>query len=402
MVDYFSRSADLVVRYQGGDNAGHTVSNEFGTFKLHTVPCGVFKKGCVSLLGTGMVVNPDVLIEELDELKKKGVDISGVRISAKATVLLPYHIDLDSLFERGRGGVGSTKRGIAFAYADRARRSALRFEDLKDLKYCRERLDAVLDGINAELDARGGKQYLKSDLLEDIMYWQKTLGQRVVEPVGFVNDFINKGKNVIFEGQLGVMKDIDLGIYPFVTSSNPLAAYAAVSGGFPVSKITHITGVAKAFSSAVGKGPFPTEDADAAALRGTGEHIDDEFGARTGRPRRLGWLDLPVLRYAATVNGFTEIVLCKIDKFDTFGEIKVCTGYKLDGKEIDSMPSPRELARVEPVYKTVKGWKKDTSKIKKIADLPKEAKAYLKLVEDYTGVPVKYVGVGPGRDNVAD
>lgn len=402
MVDYFAKSADLVARYQGGDNAGHTVSNEYGTFKLHNVPCGVFKVGCVSLLGTGMVINPDVLIEELDELLKNGVDISNIKISGKAVVLMPYHVDFDSLFEKGRGGVGSTKRGIAFAYSDKARRQAIRFEDLKDLPYCRERLDAVLDTVNAELEILGGKQYLRSDLLNDIMYWQKILGHRIVEPVSFVNKFINEGKNVIFEGQLGVMKDIDLGIYPYVTSSQPLAAYAAVSAGFPVSKITNITGVAKAFSSAVGKGPFPTEDNEADVLRGTGENIDDEFGARTGRARRLGWIDLPILKYAATVNGFTEIVLGKIDKFDTFDEIKVCVGYKLDGKEIDYMPSTRELDRVEPIYKMMKGWKKDTTKIRKIADLPKEVKQYIKLIEDYTGVPVKYVGVGPDRDHVAD
>jgi adenylosuccinate synthase len=214
---------------------------------------------------------------------------------------------------------------------------------------------------------------------------------------------INAGKNIIFEGQLGAMKDLDLGIYPYVTSSNPVAAYAAVCGGFPHTKITYITGIMKAFSSAVGKGPFPTEmpDAEATIFRGTGEKADDEFGARTGRARRLGWSDLVVVKYAAMINGFTDLAVCKIDKLDNFPEIKVCVAYKLDGKEIDYMPSTRDLDRVECVYKTLPGWMCDTTGIRKIADLPENAKAYLKLIEEVSGVPVKYVGVGPNRENLA-
>jgi adenylosuccinate synthase len=211
---------------------------------------------------------------------------------------------------------------------------------------------------------------------------------------------IDAKKDIIFEGQLGVMKDIDLGIYPFVTSSNPVAAYAAVSGGFAPSKIDAIVGIAKAFSSSVGKGPFPTEDEAANVFRGSGEHADDEFGARTGRARRLGWLDLPILKYAALVNGFTSFALCKIDKLDNFKEIKVCVGYKLNGEEIDYIPSTRRLDKVEPIYKILKGWNTDTTKIRRIADLPAEAKEYIRLIEKYTGVPVDYVGVGPDRNDI--
>ena len=239
--------------------------------------------------------------------------------------------------------------------------------------------------------------------MKKVSYWADKLLSRIVEPVSFVNKAIDAGLNIIFEGQLGAMKDLDLGIYPYVTSSNPVAAYAAVSGGFPCAKIDHITGIAKAFSSAVGKGPFPTEmpDAEAAEFRGTGEKADDEFGARTGRARRLGWLDLPIIKYSATINGFTEMALCKIDKLDTFDTIKVGMGYKLNGKLIDYMPSTRELEKVECIYKTFEGWKCDTTKIRKMKDLPKLAQEYIQAVEDFVGVPIKYVGVGPEREELA-
>lgn len=403
MVDYFAEYADLVVRFQGGDNAGHTVINEYGTFKTHLVPSGIFKKGCKCLCNTGMVINPDELILELKQIESAGVDVSQVYISSKAIILLPHHVALDSLKETDKNSIGSTKRGIAYAYADRARRLSLRFEDLLDMDGLVDRLDFILKPINIELMAFGIVPYEKDELLSKLAVWSLTLKDRIIEPVSFVNKAIDKGMNIIFEGQLGVMKDLDLGIYPFVTSSNPVAAYAAVSGGFPHNKITNITGITKAFSSAVGKGPFPTEmpDDEATVFRGTGEKADDEFGARTGRARRLGWLDLPVVKYAATVNGFTEIALTKIDKLDTFDEIKVCTGYRLDGELIDYMPSTRDLYRVECVYKTFVGWKSDTTKIRAINELPDDAKAYIKFIEDFTGIPVKYVGIGPERDQLA-
>lgn len=403
MVDYFAEQADMVVRFQGGDNAGHTVINEYGIFKTHLVPSGIFKKECICLCNTGMVINPDELIKEMSEIESAGVDLSNLYISSKAIILMPHHVLFDNAKEKNKNSIGSTKRGIAYAYADKARRLGLRFEDLLDLDYMSERLDVVLEAINKELVAYNLEPYNKDELMVKMSEWATILGKRVVEPVSFVNKAINSGKNIIFEGQLGAMKDLDLGIYPYVTSSNPVAAYAAVGGGFPHSKITNITGIMKAFSSAVGKGPFPTEmpEEESTIFRGTGEKADDEFGARTGRARRLGWLDLPVIKYSATVNGFTELAVCKIDKLDTFDEIKVCVGYKLNGKLIDYMPSTRDLFKVECVYETLKGWKSDTTKIRNIKDLPDEAKAYIKLIEEYTGVDVKYVGVGPERENLA-
>ena len=403
IVDYLSDNMDMVVRFQGGDNAGHTVVNESGSFKLHLVPCGIFKKGCKAFNGTGMVINPDELIKELTEIESKGVDTSELYISERAIILMPYHIALDSASEAtGKTGIGTTKRGIGYAYADRARRNAMRFENLKDLGYLKKRLEAVMPTVNAELTAKGVREYTVEEIYEKAVYWAETLGKRIVEPVSFVNNAINRGENILFEGQLGAMKDIDLGIYPYVTSSNPVAAYAAVSAGFPVKKIDEIVGVMKAFTSAVGDGPFPTEmnDEMSDGFRGTGNQIDDEFGARTGRARRLGWLDLPIVRFAATVNGFTSIAVCKVDKLDTYEKIKVCVGYKLDGKEIDYMPSATDLYRVEPVYKVMDGWKISTKGIRSYENLPENAKKYIELIEDYTGVKVKYIGVGPAHDEI--
>ncbi|MDR0855748.1 MAG: adenylosuccinate synthetase, partial [Christensenellaceae bacterium] len=288
------------------------------------------------------------------------------------------------------------------AYADRARRDALRFEDLLDIDYAISRIKKVLPTVNAELTAKGGEAVSEEEIIANVKFWAEKLASRIVEPVSFVNDAIARGESLLFEGQLGVMKDIDLGIYPYVTSSNPVAAYAAVSAGFPVNKITNVVGVVKAFTSAVGAGPFPTEmsDAETEYFRGSGENVDDEFGARTGRARRLGWLDLPMVKFAATVNGFTEIALCKLDKLDDATEIKVCIGYKLDGKEINYMPTSRILDKVEPIYTAMPGWLTETRKISSYKNLPANAKKYIELIEKYSGVTVKYIGTGPNREHL--
>lgn len=403
IVDYLAKDMDMVVRFQGGDNAGHTVVNDKGSFKLHLVPCGIFKDGCKALANTGMVINPDELMKEIAEIENGGVDTSLLYISSRAVILMPYHIALDSASERsGRTGIGTTKRGIGYAYADRARRNALRFENLLDLEYCRKRVEAIMPTVNAELEAKGCETFSVEDIMAKVSVWAEKLSKRIVEPVSFVNKAIARGEKLLFEGQLGAMKDIDLGIYPYVTSSNPVAAYAAVSGGFPVSKIDEIVGVMKAFSSAVGDGPFPTEmdDEQSDGFRGTGNQIDDEFGARTGRARRLGWLDLPIVKFAATVNGFTSIAVCKIDKLDTYEKIKVCTGYKLNGELIDYMPSATDLYKVEPVYEEMEGWLTSTREIRDYDALPVNAKKYIELIEKHAGVPVKYIGVGPAHDEI--
>ena len=289
MVDYLAQNADLIVRYQGGDNAGHTVVNDKGVFKLHLIPCGIFYDRCAALAGTGMVVNPDELLKEIADVESKGVDSSKLFISERATMLMPYHITLDELFERSKNGIGTTKRGIGPAYADKARRIALRMGDLKNLDYAKSRLESVLPLINLELKAFGGGEIDLKQLFSKLQYWSDKLAHRLVEPVSFVRKYIDGGRNVLFEGQLGVMKDLDLGIYPYVTSSNPTVAYACASCGVPIGKITDVTGVIKAFSSAVGQGPFPTEMEKPSRRHSAAAARTWTTSSERAREERAGW-----------------------------------------------------------------------------------------------------------------
>lgn len=402
MVDYFAKQSDLIVRFQGGDNAGHTVINDYGVFKLHLIPCGVFNKDCQCLIGTGMVVNPDVLLEEMQQIIEAKLSLEGLKISAKAHILMPYHQKLDELMEAS-GGIGTTKRGIGQAYAYRAMRKNLRFEDLLNLDNAKKKLETIVPVVNDQMASYKIEPYTVEALFAKCQFWAETFGHMIVNPVGYLHDMIDADKSILFEGQLGAMKDIDLGIFPYVTSSNPIAAYAAVSGGFPAKKIDKVIGVAKAFSSAVGAGPFPTEEFGGTIdiLRGTGEKPDDEFGARTGRSRRLGWIDIPVLKYTHAINGYDELALCKIDKLDDLPEIKICVEYKLDGDLIKDFPNTEDLERVEPVYITLPGWMSDTTGIRRLEDLPENAKKYIKTIEDLVGTTIAYVGVGPNREDLA-
>jgi adenylosuccinate synthase len=402
MVDYFAKQSDLIVRFQGGDNAGHTVINDYGIFKLHLIPCGVFDEDCQCLIGTGVVVNPDVLLEEMQQIIEAKVSLEGLKISAKAHILMPYHQKLDELMEAS-GGIGTTKRGIGQAYAYKAMRKSLRFEDLLNLENAKKKLETIVPVVNDQMASYKIEPYTVEALFAKCEFWAETFGHMIVNPVGFLHDMIDADKSILFEGQLGAMKDIDLGIFPYVTSSNPIAAYAAVSGGFPAKKIDKVIGVAKAFSSAVGAGPFPTEEFGGTIdiLRGTGEKPDDEFGARTGRSRRLGWIDIPVLKYTHAINGYDELALCKIDKLDDLPEIKICVDYKLDGELIKDFPNTEDLERVEPVYMTLPGWMSDTTKIRRLEDLPENAKKYIKTIEDLVGTTIAYVGVGPNREDLA-
>lgn len=402
MIDYLSKDCDLIVRFQGGDNAGHTVINEHGVFKLHLIPSGIFNEGGECLIGTGTVVNPDVLEDEIKQIEDAGVRMSGLKISGKAHILMPYHQKLDELMEAD-GGIGTTKRGIGQAYSYKALRKNLRFEDLLNLNSARKKLEAILPVINNQMKAYGAEDYTVDFLYEKCEKWAERFASMIVDPIRYLHSYIDAGKNILFEGQLAAMKDIDLGIYPYVTSSNPTAAYAAVSGGFSAKKIDRVIGVAKAFSSAVGAGPFPTEEfeGDIDLIRGKGDKPDDEFGARTGRSRRLGWLDIPVLKYTNLINGFDTLALCKIDKLDNLPEIKVCVAYELDGEVIDYFPDTEELERVKPVYETLPGWMCSTKEIRRLEDLPENAKKYIKTIEELVGTTVGYVGVGPDREELA-
>ncbi|MDR0818077.1 MAG: adenylosuccinate synthetase [Oscillospiraceae bacterium] len=382
MVDYLAKDVDFVSRFQGGDNAGHTVINDYGIFKMHIVPCGVFTPGVINLIGTGTVVNPDSLIEELDAIEAAGVDTSLLYLSERAHLILPYHLELDAAMEEN-GGIGTTKRGVGQAYAFKILRKNPRAGDLRDL----DELERIIDSAKVA----GLAPNLNYDIpREKLETWAKRLVPMLVDPLEMVHAQIDGGKNLMFEGQLALLKDIDLGIYPYVTGSHTTAAYAAVSGGFSPKLISRIIGVVKAFTSAVGDGSFPTEmsDAESVPLRGTGENPDDEYGARTGRSRRLGWLDIPSLKFATKINGFDALALTKMDKLDELREIKVCTHYTTDS--------------TEPVYKIFKGWLSDTSKCRTYAELPSEAKDYVEFIESELNVPIRYIGNGPARADVID
>jgi adenylosuccinate synthase len=398
LIDWLSQDAALVVRFQGGDNAGHTVVNDRGIFKLHIVPCGIFNSGCRCLIGTGTTVNPDVLIAELEMLQDAGVDVSKLLLSTRAQLLMPWHRLLDEAME-GAAGIGTTRRGVGPAYADKALRINPRAGDLRDADSLRLTLIRALDFVNARLAFYGAERFSPDEILDKCLFWRDRLSPFLCDAFETVHDALSRGDRILFEGQLGAMKDIDHGIYPYVTSSHPVAAYAAVSGGFSPRLIDRITGVCKAFSSAVGDGPFPTEmaESDASLLRGTGANPDDEYGARTGRPRRIGWLDLPVLRYAHSINGFDALALTKLDKLDTLPELKICTHYTLDGSVLRGMPCASDLKRVVPVYQPLPGWLSDTSVCRTYDALPENAQRYVRTISQAAGVPIRYIGTGPAR-----
>jgi len=321
-------------------------------------------------------------------------------LSEKAQLIMPWHVALDEAMERS-GGIGTTKRVVEQAYADKFLRKNFRAEDLRNMDAFKEKLYRHLEFANAQLAFYGEQEYLPEEIINKYLYWQEKLAPLLCDSFDTVHSALIKKANIIFEGQLGAMKDIDLGIYPFVTSSNPVAAYAAVSGGFSPKLIDCITGVCKAFSSAVGDGPFPTEmsEVDATLLRGSGANPDDEYGARTGRSRH-GWLDLPVLRYANLINGFDELALTKLDKLDSLPEIKVCTHYVLNGQPLINMPNTDDLYRVEPIYETMPGWLSNTTSCNTFDELLENAKQYVKMISKNIGVPIRYIGNGASRANM--
>lgn len=400
IVDYLARRADMVIRYQGGDNAGHTVVNERGTFRLHLVPSGIFNPATQCIIGPGTVVNPDTLLVELAELTAAGVDTGNLWLSERAHLVLPYHRLLDGLEESARGGqqIGTTKRGIGPAYADRAARSGLRLGDLLRPAYLRDRLAAALPQKNLTLAHFGQPPVALDDLLARAETWRATLADRIVDTLPRVQAAVRSGQNVLLEGQLGVMRDLDWGTYPFVTSSNPLSGGAAAGAGLPPWAITEVIGVVKAYCTAVGAGPFPTELKD--EIGGRLREVGGEYGATTGRPRRCGWLDGVALSYAAWLNGFTGLAITKLDVLDGLREIKICVGYRLDGQVITHVPYTPDFERCEPIYETWPGWEKPTRDARCWDDLPAEAQAYLRRISELAGVPIQYVSVGPAREQL--
>jgi len=403
IVDALAGQMDWVIRFQGGDNAGHTVVNQFGTFKLHLVPSGIFYPNTRCLIGTGCVVNPDTLLEEINTLEAAGVNTSNLFISSRAQMLMPYHRLLDGLQEAasGKRAIGTTKRGIGPAYADKGSRRGLRLGDLLHPDWLRPRLEQAAAFANRELSHFDQPQLNVDDLLEKCRQWQTQLGARLVDPLPPIRKAYEDRANILLEGQLAAMRDLDWGTYPYVTSSNPTATFAPVGAGLPPQAINRVIGVVKAYTTAVGAGPVPTDQGDndiAQWLREQG----NEFGATTGRPRRCGWFDAVALGYVAYLNGFTHLAVTKLDVLDGMPELKICTGYRLpDGDIINHVPDTPVYESVEPVYESWPGWPKNsTNNARSWADLPQTAQRYLKRIEELTGVPIKYVSVGPERDEM--
>ena len=399
IVDLLAQQADIVVRFQGGANAGHTVVNSLGKFALHLIPCGIFNPNTLNIIGTGTVVDLDELIKEIDMLEDKGINTANLRISNRAHISLPIYSQIERLAEteRGERKQGSTLRGISPAYAAKALRVGLQMGSLHNLTKFKISLTEVLEGGNRIIAKVFGAEPLNVDeIVERYLEHARRLTPYVCDSLGLMYQGLNAGKNILLEGQLGTMRDLDWGIYPYVTSSNPLPGGAAAGAGIPAHKITSVLGVVKAFSTSVGEGPFATEQDNEVGkfLREVGL----EFGATTGRPRRCGWLDAVGLKYAAMLNGFTEIAITKLDTLDGLESLKVCVGYKLDGEEIDYMPLTDDLYRVEPVYIDMPGWKQKSADARTWDQLPREAQEYVKLIESYCGAPATLISVGPERE----
>lgn len=400
VVDQLASQAELVVRYQGGNNAGHTLVVGGRTTILHLVPSGILQPGAQNVIASGVVVDPAVLRQELVGLAEQGVEVDGDKlvISDRAALILPYHVRIDKLREaRLRGGkIGTTGRGIGPCYEDVAARRAVKVGDLASEERLRGRLARVIEEKNALVRWLGGEPFEVDDLVETLMAHGEALAPHIANTGRLVRDALSAGKNVIFEGAQGVLLDVLHGTYPYVTSSHTFSGGIPTGVGVPPSAIDRVIGVVKAYTTRVGAGPFPTELEDEVGKRL--REVGHEFGSTTGRPRRCGWLDLAALRYACRLNGFTSLALTKLDVLTGVETLKVCTAYELDGERLDELPPDADdLARVEPVLETLSGWTEDITTAKTLEDLPAAARAYLDFVAESVDTPISLVGVGPGR-----
>ncbi|WP_204122326.1 adenylosuccinate synthase [Lacticaseibacillus mingshuiensis] len=399
ITDFLSEGARIISRYQGGDNAGHTIHNNGQVYKLRLIPSGILYPHQLSVIGNGVVVNPKSLVEELAYLAEKGVDPSNLRISDRAHVILPYHIALDKLQEAAKGAnkIGTTNRGIGPAYMDKASRVGIRIADLLDKEIFAERLRQNLAEKNKEFTKLYGAEPMAfDDIFEEYYGYGQQIKKYVCDTSVVLNDAIDQGENVLFEGAQGVMLDIDQGTYPFVTSSNP-AGGVTIGAGVGASKIDRVVGVAKAYTSRVGDGPFPTEqlNADGDFIREAGH----EYGTVTGRPRRIGWFDAVVVRHSRRVAGVTDLCLNSVDVLTGLKTVKICTAYERNGETIYHYPaSLKELAECKPVYEEMPGWDEDITKAKTLADLPVNARHYIERIAELINVDLLTFSVGPDRD----
>ena len=399
ITDLLSDSADLVMRYQGGNNAGHTVVVGKERFALTLIPSGVLSPQVTPVIGNGCVVDPAVLLEEMAMLRSRGVDTSRLRISGNAHLIMPYHRKLDAAIERylGRQQIGTTKRGIGPAYQDKFSRHGIRLQDLFDPKIFTQKLETALKNKNKLLvKIYNQLEMLADPIIDEYLHYADELRPYVADTSLLIWEAINEGKQVILEGAQGTLLDIDHGTYPFVTSSSPTAGGATIGAGIGPKSIDRVLGVAKAYISRVGSGLFPTELQDEIGDKMVA--IGGEYGTVTGRRRRCGWLDMVALRYAVRVNGLTDIALTKLDVLSHFDKIRVCVGYDALGERHEEFPrQQRTLYKCQPVYEEFPGWNEDISSVRQFKDLPKEARQYIQYIEEHTGIGVSIISVGPSR-----
>ena len=403
--DLVAKEMEMVVRYQGGHNAGHTLVVDGETFALQLVPSGILYDHITPVIGNGVVVDPRVLIAEMDMLEAKGVDCSSLKVSGNAHLIMAYHQELDALHERhlGDGKLGTTKRGIGPAYADKAMRVGLRVQDLEDPKIFRKKLDVVLGYTNQVLTKVFNRLPVDADAIaeEYLDVCAPRLVPHIADAIALVHNALETGQGVLLEGAQATFLDLDHGTYPFVTSSNPVAGGACTGAGVGPRDIDRVIGIAKAYITRVGSGPFPTELFDA-----VGDHLVEvghEYGTNTGRRRRPGWFDAVMMRQAVRLNSITEVALTKLDVLDGLDSLKVCVAYEVDGERLEQMPYHQSaLHRARPVYEELPGWESDITAVTRPGDLPQEAADYLAFLEDQIGAPIRLVGVGPGREQFLD
>ncbi len=401
IVDLISQDIDIVARYQGGANAGHTICWEDKTFVLHLVPSGIFHEGVKCVIGNGVVIDPVAVMEEINMIRDLGYSVEGrLHISHNAHLIMPYHKKVEEARERWRdaGAIGTTGRGIGPAYVDKFARTGIRVVDLLDRDVLRKKLLLSMEEKNAILQNVYGAEKLDINaIIEEYVEFDKLIDPFVTDTTDLLCSALRDGKNVLAEGAQGSLLDVDFGTYPFVTSSHPTVGGCCTGLGVPPTSINRVIGIVKAYSTRVGNGPFPTEllDDQGDELRTTG----GEFGATTGRPRRCGWLDLVALRYTSMINGFTDLAITKLDVLSNLEEIKVCTGYKINGSSTNRFPNDiRTLEQVEPEYETFPGWGTDITGVTSMDDLPTEARDYLTFMSDFLGVRASIVSSGPKRE----
>jgi adenylosuccinate synthase len=399
--DVLGSRVQYVVRYQGGNNAGHTVITPDGQkYALHLLPSGILTPGCVPVIGNGVVVDPGVLLEEMDGLAARGVDISRLVVSADAHLIMPYHVAIDRVSERylGKAKIGTTGRGIGPAYQDKVARLGVRAQDLLDPGILAQKVEAALELKNQILVKVYNRKALDcSAIVDEYLGYADRLRPLIADTRTMLAEALDRGENVLLEGGQGTLLDVDHGTYPFVTSSNPTAGGAAVGSGIGPTRITQVVGILKAYTTRVGSGPFPTELFDA-----YGEHlrkVGGEVGVTTGRDRRCGWFDAVIARYATTVNGVTDYFLTKLDVLSGLDRVPICVAYDVDGERMSAMPTTQTgMHHAKPVYEYMDGWSEDISGARKFGDLPRNAQAYVRRIEELSGAPVSVIGVGPGRE----